>query len=576
MKISLVEKCLGFWDNPVFRFSFFALLVWIAYYFHFPKFGLYEDDYWFIGIPANTPLKELWEIMINHFFDFQNNHGRYIAVFLPWILAFINFKIGGLWFTYIFGIILVALNVFLFHKIIKSRFPSELAFIAALAFLYFPADTTKALLVHIYQLQISLLFLMLAGVFWIRSKKWISYIFATLCLLMYESPFLPFILFPLLDEISFSRSFLKKFINHLLIVSSIILIVFFTRKLLGESRVDSLTLLETSKRIIFSVIGGPLIALFSFLRSPFQALSEIEYTLPYIIASFLILLPFIWLITSRFKENNSRFTHISLTAKHFKTALDIDPVILTALKGIGVGILMAMVGYLFSVTHYPPTALNGRATSVHLAATFGTALFTGSFFYFILIIVKKNFRIAFSVLLSFYFAVLSGYGALIQKDFIKGWELQKDLMMQIVEKCPDIDDGTIILLSPENLLNPKNVISYSWALPMILENLFYFPVHWERPPRITFYNEFYFNLDIDSNSQFYLKPRYAFLYDNDTIVNLRQNNVIFIENTDGKYQRIDTLFVLNKDTLFTKPFIGKDNITNLEPRRLYPYIINEP
>ncbi len=570
MNILSVDKCLRLWDNPVFRFSFFALLVWIAYYFHFPKFGLYEDDYWFIGIPANTPFKELWEIMINHFFDFQNNHGRYISVFLPWLLAFINLKIGGLWFTYFFGIILVALNVFLFHKIIRSRFPAELAFLAALVFLYFPADTTKALLVHIYQLQISVLFLMLAGVFWIRSKKWVSYIFAASCLLMYESPFLPFILFPLLDEISFKRSFLIKFIKHLLIVSSIIVIVFVTRKLLGESRVDSLTLLETSKRIILSVTGGPLVALFSFLRSPYLALSEIKYTLPYIFASFLILLPCIWLITSRFKESSSKFIHLPLTTKHFKAAFDIDPVLLNALKGIGVGILMAMVGYLFSVTHYPPTTLNGRMTSVHLAATFGTALFTGSFFYLILFIVKKKFRLAFSVLLSFYFAVLSGYGALIQKDFIKGWELQKDLMSQIVEKCPDVDDGTIILLSPENLQNPKNVISYSWALPIILENLYYFPEQWERPPKITLYNEYYVNLDIDSNSQFYFEPRYKFLYDNDTIVNLRQNNVIFIESTDGKYQRIDTLFVVNNDTLFVKPYRGEDNISRLNRRIIHP------
>ncbi len=576
MNIVSFEKCLRLWDNHFFRFSLFALLVWIAYYFHFPKFGLYEDDYWFIGIPANTPLKELMEMMINHFFDFQNNHGRYISVFLPWLLAFLNFKIGGLWFTYFFGIILVALNVFLFHIIIKSRFPAELAFFAALVFLFFPADTTKALLVHIYQLQISVLFLMVAGVFWIRSKKWVSYIFATSCLLMYESPFLPFILFPLLDEVSFTKKFFINLIKHLLIVSIIVIIVFVTRKLLGESRVDGLTLLETSKRVLLSITGGPLVTLYSLLRSPYLALSEINYTSPYIFASFLLLFPCIWLINSRFIDDQHRFIHLPLTSKYLKAAVDINPVLINALKGIGVGILMAMVGYLFSVTHYPPTTLNGRMTSVHLAATFGIALFTGSFFYLILFILKKKFRFAFSVLLSLNFALLSGYGALIQKDYIIGWELQKDLMGQVLEKCPDVEDGTVIFLSPENLQNPKNVIAYSWALPIIFENLYYFPPQWDRPPKITLYNEFYVNLDIDSNSKFYFEPRYRFLYENDTIVYLQQNNIIFMEKADGKYSRIDTLFVVNRDTLFAKPYTGEDNLRKFEQRRIHPYIINEP
>src|SRR5436305_461513 len=83
---------------------------------------------------------------------------RPLGFFLPDLFSFIGDKLGGLPAIYLLGFLIVTLNSFLCYRLLRTRIPRAAALAGALAFCLFPADTTKILLTHDFQLQPSLTF----------------------------------------------------------------------------------------------------------------------------------------------------------------------------------------------------------------------------------------------------------------------------------------------------------------------------------------------------------------------------------------------------------------------------------
>ena len=272
-----IECTTNFFKNSTsksFHLNAYVILLlttWAAHFFYFFGFGLYEDDYAFVGYAMAYDLDFLLGHIKNTFMKWPQ--GRPIGFTLPQTIAFVSTKIGGLQVLYLFGFFFVALNSILFYKLLKNRFPEMLAFFGALTFCLFPADTTHTLLTHNLILQPSLMFMLIASHLYLAGKKKTSYIVILGSLLSYESGFLPFLAIPLLKG-KWDKKLFLSIIKHIIILSFIIFCYAIIRKYMGESRVNDLNL-SVICQLFLSVLIGPVVSLSSFAYGPLMTLKAI-------------------------------------------------------------------------------------------------------------------------------------------------------------------------------------------------------------------------------------------------------------------------------------------------------------
>src|SRR5207302_3529005 len=100
------------------------------------------------------------------------------------------------------------------------------------------------------------------------------------------------------------------------------------------------------------------------------------------------------------------------------------------------GLAMLVLGYGLAFTHFPPNAIVGRGTSVHLGATLGMSVIAAAAAWQLLALRR---RVA-TALIASYLAVSVGYYVTIERDFMRSWQLQRAFWRQVVDCCADLQD----------------------------------------------------------------------------------------------------------------------------------------
>jgi hypothetical protein len=150
------------------------------------------------------------------------------------------------------------------------------------------------------------------------------------------------------------------------------------------------------------------------------------------------------------------------------------------LQIMGAGAVMLVLGYGLAFTHFPPNALVGRGTSVHLGATLGMAVLAAGLAWLLL---GAYARVG-VVLLAGWLAIAVGYYVTIERDFMRSWQLQRAFWQQVVSCCSDISSGTVLLYALNADDEPTFIFTNSWADPLVLGETFAFPSSWSTAPRL--------------------------------------------------------------------------------------------
>jgi hypothetical protein len=476
-----------FWNKQTLsRLAFLAATIWIAHFFHSQNFGLYEDDYAFISPALGWNLSDLLHRTASVIKNWPQ--GRPIGFFLPPFLSFIGTHIGGLSATYLIAFGIITLNACLFYTLLKRVTKESTAFIGALAFCLFPADTTQPFLMHAFGLQTSLTFLLLASHTYLAGRRSLPYLIIAGALLTYESPFMVFLGMPLLTgQIKWNRAWRKEFIRHIVLTLVVLLIIIAIRIALGEQRaVENLsTPIAIPLKIIAGICIGPAVSLALFFSGPINTLLNWNAPLAIVFVSgWLILISAVcWRTVKLLKEKRHRPAAASQeTVMNSPTSsaytLPIVQLFLAACVFLG-------LAYMTSFTHFPPIATSGRGTSVHLAATFGGALLFACLCSVWLSAanahrLKNLARLGFVV----YFMIVIAYRFSIQLDFKQAWQNERSFWSSALENVPDLNDGTIVFVLDHDLPQTNYILSNSWADPIMLSQIFHFPIDWKTPPRL--------------------------------------------------------------------------------------------
>ena len=435
-----------------------AALVWIAQFHHFRDFGLYEDDYWFISEAMGKDPSYLASRFQTAFTTLPQ--GRPFGFFLPDLLSFIGDKLGGLPAIYLLGFAVVTLNTFLCYRLVRARVPAAPAAVGAAVFCLFPADTTKILLTHDFQLQPALTFALLAALAYAADRRWLAYIVGAGALLSYESGYLALFALPLFLR-RWDRRVLVELVRHALVLACVVVGALILRYAVGEGRATASvgSVGDIVPPLLGSLLLGPARSLAGMFYGPLRAVPTWDFEV--LAAALLVAVGAAMLLVALHGERRARERS-------------------DAAQVVAAGAIMLMLGYGLAFTHFPPNALVGRGTSVHLGATLGMSVLAAGLAWLMLSIRP---RMATAVL-AMYLALASGYYVTIGRDFIQSWQLQRAFWQQVAACCSDLRDGTILVYELDSSEEPTFIFANSWADALVLGETFTFPRTWSNPPRL--------------------------------------------------------------------------------------------
>jgi hypothetical protein len=532
---------------------FFILLIinFISNYSGLSHFGLYEDDYWYVANSLNQNTSDLLSFLGNNLLDFENGEGRIIGKSLPLILIHIIYSAGGFKSLFIAGLLLVTLNSFILFSLLKKQYNAVIGFLAAVIFMVFPTDTTRPFLTHIYQLQLSLLFIMISFVLLSRRRYFAAYLFALFSLLTYENAFLPFIFAPFLISTKWDREFFRTGIRHLVICAVLVAGIFFIRKLGGEDRIASLSMVDFTKKTLASTVMGPAAAMFSIILASVQSsLSFLFNGIVIIAGAVVFFISALWLFHRSAQPEGTLTYRIEM--KYFKANIEINEVAEQFLRLFLVSAMMLMAGYLFAYTHYPPSVIKGRMASVHFASSISGAIFIANISYLAMILLKR-YKVTVLVAISLFLGLLMGYSNLIQRDYKKAWASEQAFWKEVSTLVNDAENNTLVLISSRDLDSTVFIQTHSWAVPLVLTESYQFPVLWDHPPKVKKFRSWQeFKYDSERKRLFFLTD-YPFMYEQRDTVYLEDHNTVFLVKDNDKLVRKYDSLTIGGQTLYLKP-----------------------
>jgi hypothetical protein len=432
-----------------------ALLAWLAQFHRLADFGFYEDDYFHISSAMGQDGAYLLERLR---VALTLPQGRPLAFFVSNLMGLLGDKMAGLVGIYLLGFAFVTLNTLLCYRLLRLRVPPVAALAGAAMLGLFPADTTKILLTHDFQLQQSLTFVLLAALAYAANHRWLTYVLAVAAFFAYESGFLALFALPMFLK-PWSRSLPRELVRNGLILLGIVLAMVVARLLVGEQRAveSASSMADVVARLAWSLVLGPAYSLAASVYQPLRTVPQ--WDVEALVCSGMALVAFAALFW-RMRSSISRWRDV--------------------LELSATGIVMIVVGYGFAFTHFPPTALVGRGTSVHLGATLGIAILVAALAWGLLAVQPRLG----AVVLAAYMALAVGYYVTIQRDFALSWQLQRAFWQQVVACCSDVQDGTLLLFEADQNPPTRFIATNSWADPLVLRQTYRYPDTWQNPPRL--------------------------------------------------------------------------------------------
>lgn len=446
-------------QSPWIHVLLIAVTFWAARHMLHAEFGFYEDDYTLVVRAMNADWIEVRDYLESVLLGF-GGQGRPLQHSMVFLLSYASGMLGGLSAAYWLAYVIVAANAVLAYALLRKVVDGEFALLGGLVYALFSADTTQAFLYHAFGLQQALTFLLLALLAYVSRRRALSYVLILGALLSYETAYLVFLAAPLLEE-NWDRRWRGRLALHVVICLGLLAGMTVLRAALGEGRVLELAIQDLLQSSLLHSIQGPPVGLGSYVLRPVQALLGLNWRIGIstLTGSVVFLLVF--------RQHGSD--------ELAKPRL---------LKLLVAGSVMLVLAYplTFTIRAY---AVSGRDTRVHLAAALGAALIVACLWTLVLAGVQRTtFRSIATAALAGWLGLMLGFGVLVQQDFARAWELQQRLWTSLLPAVPDLEDGDVLLVDPQGIIDTRYIHANVWNLPLVLQYLVDYPAAWEDPPTV--------------------------------------------------------------------------------------------
>jgi hypothetical protein len=476
---------------PALAVAFLSAVAWVSHFSNWRQLGFFSDDHSFATlVMAWTPTDAARQAEVLAF-AFPEPQGRPLGFLLGLELPYLGYRAAGVFGMYLVGWLILSANGALLYALLARRLPRPMPLAGALMFLLFPADTTRPFLCHAHILQPSITFALLAAHLFLSRKAWvraIGYPVAALCLLTYETAFLPLLAVPLLDwdgvwmrrgaEGNPPRSGglmerlargplpLRRLVRHGLILGAIMLAVAVARTLGGEDRAaeangGKLTILW--EMAAGSVLGPAMVIRSCWHWPRLQIIAAVHDPR----------------LAGQILAASAGFAVVIGLATRRAARPSVAAIRQASLFG---GAALG-VSYVLCFRHFPPVFEQGQATSVHTAAALGCSALAAA----VAGLVLRRSRVWFVALAALYFGLLTTSAIDEQHRFTVIWHERQSYWRQVLALCPDMTDQTVIL-SDGTMPQPTWVMPVNlWSDAMVPAQVYKFPAAFRIPPILSPY-----------------------------------------------------------------------------------------
>jgi hypothetical protein len=466
-------------------------------------FGFYQNDYATI---ASFVGKSFEEIAVEAKVYFQTG---WLSVSRPLTYIFSSIVVySGATFTddlalvYGVGALVCSINAFMVFIILRRWLTLSGAFIGALVFLLNPADTTKICLVYIFSLQTSISCALLGILFYLRQKQWayfFAYVFGAMTLLFYESGILIFLFAPFF--VVRNDNLRKRLLAHILVIGIVMGLIVclryygvFSRNshgLLFWFHSDPASDLLRGDKLYFlritllSLFIGPVSSARAMLHGAVTGAQNIFTREVYFMMLFFGGLV-CWLGKQYRKRGNDAYYKAKLNLLIGKKGVLLDHSFYICL----VGALMIPASHLFSFMHYPPIAISGWESSVHLFSTIAWGVFIGGAIEFVLCRIQWRYvKMGVIFVVGIIFVFWSSYAIHLQNGYAAVWACQKRFWKDVSLLAPDIDENTVLIFDchvTEYYKTPyfskvEIIGGAIWVLPMAFDKYYFSTDNMKKP-----------------------------------------------------------------------------------------------
>lgn len=443
-----------------------ALLAYAGNYLFGRFFGFYDDDFIFTVPPYGWSWSEAWAHITGSLRYWPQ--GRPVGFAVTHLVSYLSAQTSTLGLGYLIGFGIQLLNALLLYRLARHILPHPAALLGAAVFVLYPADTSKAILMHRVFIQLNLTFLLTALLCYTRGWRWLAYPIAALCFLTYEPVFFVFLLAPLLDAPPWRIPW-RQSLTHGLLCVGIVGVLLFVRSQVGDQRVAE-TFEDpfiTVSRIAQALWIGPKTVLTALLARPFEALYATDL-----------------LIWSPVLLCAGAFLLVALYSRGKTTGPDSRRNYPLWVACVGLAGLLLGYAVCFRLDYWPPIMTIGRLSGYHAAGSVGAALLVGGFFGWALERFPRLHRwlVAAAAL---YCGLLVSFGIEVQRiDYVKHTEQQARFWRNILDTSGRWKPGTAILVDiagndPSRPFTPGMPLWWTVNFaPIILERLVEWPAEW--------------------------------------------------------------------------------------------------
>jgi len=467
---------------------------------------------------------------------------------------------------------LVTLNAFLYYTLLKRiGDPKAFAFTGALAFCLFPADLTRAWLTSGLGLQPPLTYLLVALHCYLSGRRKLSYAVILASLLSYETTFLPFLAAPLLEVRRDSR-LSRRFAKHAVVLGLLLCAVVLMRKASGESRIGNLDLLAAIRLSMHNVLEGPITSMATFFYRPLQALATLNLESTVFLAVSVAVLS--WFLFRQTPDTSPDELRLTARFEARIVRLDLPGYLASVTRPAMTGFIMLVLAYPLALTATASaTATRELGTRSHLAAAVGGCMLFGSVCSAVFFAASAYGRVRPVVLgLAGYYGLLVVFGLSVQRDSVANWQYVRAFWSDVVRLCPDMTDGTRILVADSILRRPRRRPSWTLSINQ-LNNIYRFPDSWEVEPNV---------YQLRKNWRIQMAGEGNLLRINEAVMyvdylpergeKVESSNVILLEERDGELtRRTEPLRIAGREFPLKQP--SSSGPADFEKGHMYSYLI---
>ncbi|HSB91261.1 MAG TPA: hypothetical protein VLD63_14700, partial [Anaerolineales bacterium] len=452
--------------------------------------------------------------------------------------------------------------VLLFYALLRRlQRHTGFALLGALAYTLFSADTTQAFLTHSLGLQPSLTLLLLSLHSWLSDRRVLSYLLAFVILFAYESPFPVFLAAPLLDS-DWDASLVRKAVRHTVVVGLLLGAAAMVKAMAGEERVTGLGVADILLTPLNHMVVGPAASFATFALRPLEVIVNLRAEV--LVAVGVALVVFSWVLTREdIGPSSALADSVAWIRSRVRETRDAPHTAIPPGKvPAPLQLRLAAAGLAMWVLAYPLTFttlgyhIRGRPTRVHLAAVVGASLVVASVGTAAVRSVKSRAgRRRCLIGVAAWLALLAGYGFVLQRDYVRAWELEKGFWVRLLPLVQDAGQGSVILVDPAGIADTYQIAANTWNLPRVLEQLYTIPAGWTDPPRVYRLTENWADTILDQDGKFVLNETTTVappsLYGS-----FLARQVILIETEGGQWTRRLGALTLGARTVTLEPGKG--------------------